>query len=75
MLKRKTNYLCNYKILGMYCIKLTCLMSAEVIEGVGDVVDVADEIAAEMTAAAACYQEVGVVIKAILNLPFIVNSL
>ena len=50
-------------------------MSAEVIEGVGDVVDVADEIAAEMTAAAACYQEVGVVIKAILNLPFIVNSL
>ena len=50
-------------------------MSAEVIDGVGDVVDVADEIAAEMTAAAACYQEVGVVIKAILNLPFIVNSL
>ena len=46
-------------------------MSAEVIEGVGDVVDVADEIAAEMTAAAACYQEVGVVIEAILNLPFI----
>ena len=47
-------------------------MSAEVIKGVGDVVDVADEIAAEMTAAAACYQEVvGVVIKATLNLPLL----
>ena len=37
-------------------------MSAEVIEGVGDVVDVADDIAADMTAAAACYQ-VGAVTK------------